>query len=75
MVKLNDFGANRRAAAIGHNQAVKAQRHTGATLDPAGRFNAGKVAVHPRIPEFPLVNDGCTERIADLGINAGQRVI
>jgi len=64
MVQLNNFGMNRSATAIGHDQAIEAKRHGGAALDLAGHINLRDVAIHPRVPVLARVNHGCTERIA-----------
>ncbi len=75
MVKLDNFGVNPRASAVGHYQAVEAKHHAGAAFDLAGHVDLRDVSVHTCIPVFARVNNRCAERIADLGINARQRVV
>jgi hypothetical protein len=75
MVKLNNFGMNPRATAIGHNEAVEAEHHAGTAFDLSGHIDLRDVPVHTCIPVFAAVNDSCTERIADPGINTSQRVV
>jgi hypothetical protein len=44
-------------------------------LDSAGHVNLRDATVHSGVPVVALVNDRGTERVADLGVGAGQRVI
>src|ERR1700739_1808019 len=38
VIELNEFGVNRGAPAVGHNQSVKTKHHAGMTLDLAGHL-------------------------------------
>jgi hypothetical protein len=75
MVKLNDFGVNRSATPVGHNQTVEAKNHACMAFDSAGHINRGDVTVHSSILVSPRVTGSRTERIAHFRINAGQRVV
>lgn len=44
-------------------------------LDSAGHVNLRDVTIDSGVLVVALVNDGRTERVADLGVGAGQRVI
>ena len=75
MIQLNDFGMNRRTAPVGHNQAVELQDHAGVAVNSAGHVNVDDVAVDAGALVLALVDDGGTEGVAHLGVDAGQRVI
>ena len=72
MIKLNDFGMNRRAAPVLHDQAVELQDHTGMAVDSAGHVNVDDVAVDPSAPVVALVNNGGAERVTYFGVGAGR---
>lgn len=44
-------------------------------FDPARNINRRDMTVHSRILLFPLLNDGCAERITHFRISARQRVV
>ena len=44
-------------------------------FDFAGHVNLRDVTVHPSVLVVALFNDSCTERVTDLGVGTGQRVI
>jgi hypothetical protein len=75
MIKLNYFGMNRSATAIGHYEPVKAKHHSGMAFDLAGHVNLRDVTVDSCVLVFPLVNDGCAERITHVRIDTGQCVV
>lgn len=75
MMEFYDFGMNRRAAAVGHHQAVELQDHAGVTVNSARHVNVSDMAVNSRTLIVALVDDGGTEGVADFGVDAGQRVV
>jgi hypothetical protein len=75
MIKLHNFGVNRRTTPVGHNQSVEPQHHAGMALDSAGHVNLRDATVYSGVPVVALVNDGRTEGVTDSGVGAGQRVI
>ena len=66
----------RELGRAGHQASptVKAQHHAGMPFDSSGHIDFRDVTAHPCVLIISLVNDSCTERVADLGIRARQCV-